>query len=47
MSKMKTKRPRNRFWLLLGTLNVFAMLYPISLFVRVESGDAHFFVQLS
>lgn len=43
MTMIKTKRPTNRFWVVLGALNVLAILYPIGLALRADSGDAHLF----
>jgi hypothetical protein len=46
MSKTKNNRPTNRFWLVLGCLNVLAMFYPVSLLRGVSSGDGQLFASI-
>jgi hypothetical protein len=36
---MKKKKSREDFWLILGVLNLLAMAYPISCFLRAESTE--------
>jgi hypothetical protein len=37
---MRRKGPTTRFWMVLATLNVLAMVCPVSLFLRADSDDA-------
>ncbi|MBZ5664146.1 MAG: hypothetical protein LAO30_06030 [Acidobacteriia bacterium] len=37
---MRKKGPTNHFWLVLGTLNVLVMVYPIVLVCRADRVDA-------
>lgn len=39
MSKTKHSGPTDRFWLVLGGVNVLAMFYPVSLLLDRSSGD--------
>lgn len=39
---MATKRPTQKFWVVLITVNVLAMIYPISLVLVAESDYARF-----
>jgi uncharacterized membrane protein YhaH (DUF805 family) len=36
---MKKPKSRDEFWLVLGTLNVLAMVYPTSLYLRAASTE--------
>jgi hypothetical protein len=37
MNTMKKKQSKDQFWLVLGALNLLAMAYPITAYVRADS----------
>ena len=39
---MTQKTPKTRFWLVLATLNIAALLYPVGLYLQADSNDTQF-----
>ncbi len=39
---MKKKKSKDQFWFVLGTLNVLAFTYPISAYLRTDTGADEF-----
>lgn len=37
---MQKNKPTERFWTVLGTVNVLAIIYPVSLLLHADSPDA-------
>lgn len=40
---MKQKQPSKKFWTMLSSVNLLALIYPIKLLIRAESMDENFF----
>ena len=45
--KVKNNKPLKQFWTVLATINVLALIYPVQLLHRAESGDERLLASLA
>lgn len=43
---MTKKTQKTRFWVILATINIAAMIYPVSLYVQANSNETQFFAAI-
>ncbi len=43
---MTRKTKKTRFWVILATINIAALIYPVSLYVQADSNNRQFFAAM-
>jgi hypothetical protein len=43
---MSQKSKKTRFWTILTTVNIVAMIYPVTLYFQADNSDAQFFAAI-
>lgn len=43
---MRPRSQKARFWTILATINVVAMIYPVTLYFQADNGDAQLFATI-